>query len=320
MGKIHQLKCSNCGANLEVDEEQTLFRCTYCGAQLLFEADNKPSPAARAVARQELQAIQEWLTSIGVEVSLGQSTPPLVLKGKRVTDDDLSRLLPLTDLGFLDISSTAVTDRGMEVLASFKELTHLYLSKNTVGDEGIASLQGLTHLKHLDLGHTRITDLSLPLLARIPKLDTLSLEGTEVTAAGLIPLLPRAGKITIHSNNSRIRDADVLRHKVARLFPGNTTLNLIRGDLTDEDLPEMLHMPGLENLSLSGNSISDAGLSTVGRMKFLVNLWLDGNPISDAGLSHLWGLDRLRTLDLRGTKVTGKGIGELKKRLPDVSF
>lgn len=41
MKKIIQLKCTNCGADLEITEKRDIIYCTYCGSKMLLNDENE---------------------------------------------------------------------------------------------------------------------------------------------------------------------------------------------------------------------------------------------------------------------------------------
>lgn len=41
MKKVMQLKCTNCGANLTIEEKREFLFCQYCGAKLILDNENE---------------------------------------------------------------------------------------------------------------------------------------------------------------------------------------------------------------------------------------------------------------------------------------
>lgn len=131
-----------------------------------------------------------------------------------VTDDDLARLAglggggaagPLGRLEELDLTHTAITDRGVEALPAFPRLRKLSLTLTKVTDAGLASLSTLDHLAELYLIETRLSDAAVEPLSRLRHLQTLVLLRTDVSDAAIDSLrraLPRA-KIQIEPAAAR---------------------------------------------------------------------------------------------------------------------
>ena len=121
-----------------------------------------------------------------------------------VSDDDLARLARLGGGGSagtlgrmeeLDLTHTAITDRGVEVLRAFPLLRKLSLTLTKVTDAGLASLSTMGHLTELYLIETQLTDAAVEPLSRLRHLQTLVLLRTDVSDAGIDSLrraLPRA--------------------------------------------------------------------------------------------------------------------------------
>ena len=87
--------------------------------------------------------------------------------------------------GWLDLSSTCITDAGLATVAEFRNLTRLHLNLTRVSDEGLKRLAGLQHLEYLNLYGTGVTDAGLDVLAGLPKLRTLYVWQTAVSESGL---------------------------------------------------------------------------------------------------------------------------------------
>ena len=81
----------------------------------------------------------------------------LDLARTNVSDDGLSNLDGLTKIKTLYLHDTRITDAGLIHLHRLAALRMLYLTNTSVTDAGVESLKGLTQLKQLDLSGTRVT-------------------------------------------------------------------------------------------------------------------------------------------------------------------
>ncbi|MFW6169202.1 MAG: DUF1570 domain-containing protein [Planctomycetota bacterium] len=141
----------------------------------------------------------------------------LCLAHTQVTDAGLTRLGPLEELRWLDLSftgtsdaglapfaesrrleqlnleKTRITDKTLDMVARFQDLNELDLSHTAVTDEGVRKLSGLSRLKVLWLTGTRITDEGLSALASLRNLERLDLQSTPVTPAARDQLRRRLG-------------------------------------------------------------------------------------------------------------------------------
>ena len=129
------------------------------------------------------------------------------LNDTRITDVAMRHLATLRLLCHLRVSSTAISDHGLEHLANHPKLvslnlrltkvkgpglrvlpsmtacTELYLDGTEISDEALKHLEG-TNLEELDLRNTSITDAAIPSLKRIPYLRVLNVTGTRITKEG----------------------------------------------------------------------------------------------------------------------------------------
>lgn len=102
-----------------------------------------------------------------------------------IDDDELVHLQGMSDLLYLDLSSTNITDAGLLHLQGLERLEVLQLWNTPITDAGMALIGRLPNLVQLGLGNTRITDAGLSHVRELRRLRVLQLWGTGVTARGL---------------------------------------------------------------------------------------------------------------------------------------
>lgn len=108
------------------------------------------------------------------------------IAGATFGDAELQKLGSVgSDLRWLDLSRTGLTDSGLKVLATMPNLERLDLRGTAVGDDGVRGLAGLHNLETLSLYGTGLTDAGLPALRGLPSLRRLYVGGTKVTGPGL---------------------------------------------------------------------------------------------------------------------------------------
>jgi hypothetical protein len=101
----------------------------------------------------------------------------------------LKELKNWTNLQTLNLSSTRITDAGLEPVAKFSQLQHLDLSCTGITANGVKHLQGLSRLESLSLGTTKLTNKGLEPLRNLTSLKRLVLAGAAgFTDMGLAPL------------------------------------------------------------------------------------------------------------------------------------
>ena len=86
---------------------------------------------------------------------------------------------------WLKLGDTKITDKGLETISGFKNLTKLSLEHDAITDAGIGKLQNLKNLVYLNLYGTKVSDKGIQALSNLKKLHTLFLWQTQVTQAGV---------------------------------------------------------------------------------------------------------------------------------------
>jgi Leucine-rich repeat (LRR) protein len=103
-----------------------------------------------------------------------------------VDDDVIKHLTDLPNLREVYLSSSKVTDAGLEeYIEGRTNLELLSLWDTHVTDAGLQHLKGLINLERLYLEGTQVTDAGLEHIKGLTNLKHLYLEGTNVTDAGV---------------------------------------------------------------------------------------------------------------------------------------
>ena len=167
------------------------------------------------------------------------------------------------DVVELSFPFRAVTDYGLQQIATFSELQSLYIGNcDNITDDGLAELTALSKLRQLRLssGAADFADAGLKHVAKLTKLRELNISGGQITGAGLAEL---------------------------RQLPDLERLYLYKSGVGDEDLSQFKDFGKLELLGLSSPYMSDAGLLRLAEMPHLKHLLISGERISDAGVRRL---------------------------------
>lgn len=101
-----------------------------------------------------------------------------------IDDDGIASLSGLSQLRWLDIRETSVTNQAMQTIATFSHLEQLLLPNSPITDQGAAELSNLTRLESLDLSFTQITDEGLLQLANLPALRFIEFSLGSITLQG----------------------------------------------------------------------------------------------------------------------------------------
>lgn len=136
------------------------------------------------------QAVNQ-LRGRGIFVTpLSQQEPFLDVQCSRLgpafTDEDLRLLLPLaSQIAWLDLAGTGISDEGLRWVGELKHLVRLHLENTSVTDRGLAHLAGLSYLEYLNLYGTGISDQGLTELTGLARLKSLYLWQTRASRAGV---------------------------------------------------------------------------------------------------------------------------------------
>lgn len=117
-----------------------------------------------------------------------------LVNANHFSDADMPLLANLREqLVWLDMSATKITDKGLQPLAGFKNLTRLSLDNTAVTDAGLKHLETLPNLHYLNLYGTQVSDKGLKSLSAFKNLKSLYLWQTQVTPQGVAALQKSRG-------------------------------------------------------------------------------------------------------------------------------
>ena len=131
-----------------------------------------------------------------------------VLLGEQGSDRELAHVGRLSQLKYLSLNRSRVTDAGLRSLEGLTHLEELSLRETAVTDPGLVHLRRLAQLKQLDLSLTEITSTGLVHLVGLNQLTDLSLRATQIDDHGMTHLekLSNLQRLDL-TNDTRITDA-----------------------------------------------------------------------------------------------------------------
>lgn len=142
----------------------------------------------------ELQSLGGRVITIAADTTDREIS--LYLAGDAISDQQLPLLKSVSDVKWLNLANTSVTDQGLAHLHDLK-LTRLHLEKTTVGDKGLAHLKNQTDLQYLNLYGTKVSNEGLKHLAELSKLRKLYVWQTAVDQDGIQWLTERIPELEI---------------------------------------------------------------------------------------------------------------------------
>lgn len=101
--------------------------------------------------------------------------------------DNQAKILKLiaTQIAWLDISNTKISDASMVDISTFTHLVRLNIRNNQIADQSINQINQLVHLEVLNIVGTKITDAGLLQLAKLPALKKIYCSNTAITKEGI---------------------------------------------------------------------------------------------------------------------------------------
>jgi hypothetical protein len=325
-GSTHGHVAGNLGAGYEPPVLEIVMTARLCLLALVLTFLN-----ASAVADEG--DVRGILLTLGVDrQQISSSMTVLDLKGKTVTDHDLSRLTLsdtfLKHIKSLALKSTNVTEVGLGKLLS-------------VDDPQSAART----LESLDLSYTPVRDPNLlgELLKKLPQLTSLTLSGVGIDNDGLrelnlsgvhlksldlsfnrkltgdsIGALVGAGvlggleRLDLSETNIDASDLYTLPSDFKPKYLGLAFLNV-----SDENLSKLVtrrYLDKIETLNIAATQISDKGLEALHKLTNLKKLIMWRNKVTDEGMIYLSAVPNLESLNVKFTFVTARGKDALVAR------
>lgn len=218
-------------------------------------------------------------------------------KCRRISDAGLTSLSQLTNLEFLDLSGTQITEKTVcDQIAFLPSLTSLGLSGGGPGsDKAALSLRGLTNLQHLCMGTGSLGNDVCRLISEHTQLTSLVLPFAEIAHQLAWFTSLRNLSLLDVSLNAHIDD-DVLASISSMV--GITSLDLSRTDVTDSGIASIQGFTNLVSLNLNSVNIGDIACNYISEFKMLTSLQAVYGRITDAGIAKLAELPELRLLKI----------------------
>lgn len=188
-------------AQVQKDEKTKLLLAKFiseggdaevAGGQSAPELPNVKVPVPKVEYLKSLEKIGVAISPLNADQSFISAN---LVNNSAFTDADMTNLLKVKDqLVWLDLSDTKITDKSINAVIQFKNLTRLSLDNTSITDDGLEKLRTLKNLKHLNLYNTGVSDKGLLNLQNCKSLETLYLWETKVTPRGVALLKKSLGE------------------------------------------------------------------------------------------------------------------------------
>jgi serine/threonine protein kinase/Leucine-rich repeat (LRR) protein len=291
------------------------------------------------------------------QFGVGSKLIELVLSDTKLDDNQIIALAELCpNIEILDVSGTAVTDKGLESVAKLKDLRTLRLDRTSITNAGLEQVTRLSKLGLLDLSFTSINGQdAIHKLKRLEHLSSLGLQGLILTAKGFSELVdgldsetdskesdasvaPKTKEVKLNQMHVRslakswrklnfldLRKSDVKIEQIESFFHARPGVRLgVQLDLSDEpiDLQLLLQLG-----SWNGRSPIFIEHSTVA-MKDAISMLRSGKKItglpmripgatSDTSIDELSRFSRLDSIVL-SDGATRKAQTQMIAKMPNV--
>ena len=139
-------------------------------------------------SRREAEVVKRIEAAGGRVMPISSADPTreisFYLAGEKIKDEQLKDIGAVSDVIWLNLANTGVTNEGLKQIAGMK-LKKLHLEKTSIGDAGLAHLKEMGDLEYLNLYATSVTDEGLKNLAGLSKLKHVYVWQSKVTDAGM---------------------------------------------------------------------------------------------------------------------------------------
>lgn len=172
----------------------------------LKEANVTDELLAHLAVLSELQALDLSSTTVdddGLTKIVHLPLRELWLQSTRITDASAPALSQMTNLDFLQLNATGLTDAFLRDLAALPHLRNLGLRGARVTDQGLVYLPQHPQLVDLDLYQTTVTDAGVETLVKCQQLEDLGLSMTKVTSDVFqyLAQMPHLTDVDLSANN-----------------------------------------------------------------------------------------------------------------------
>ncbi|WP_161596702.1 c-type cytochrome domain-containing protein [Chitinophaga vietnamensis] len=187
-------------------------------ARALDHNEFVPTATVSAASAQHIQALEQK----GVKVLPVADGSPMLqvscINAAAFSDQDAPLLAGIrSQVIWLDLSGTKVTDHIFTTLAQMPQLTRLEMKNTSINGSGLAKLNSCTELRYLNLNGVKINAAALAALQQNKKLQQLYLYQTGITSATTADLQRALPKLAIDTGGYKVEQLasdTIIYHKI----------------------------------------------------------------------------------------------------------
>jgi hypothetical protein len=214
----------------------------------------------------------------------------------KVSDAGLAQLSGLCALRQVNVSSCVVMGSCFEQHAGLTELCELNMTSTAVNNKGMQCISALPALRRLILARcSHISDDDVQHLVSLTRLESLDLGGccnVGDTACGHIAKLTTLKRL--HLGESRVSD-DGVGHMVSLMQLKSLTLRACR--VHNAACTSIGMLTALESLDIASTRVGDDGVGSLTTLMRLTKLALLHCAVNGNGLAHLTALTGLKQVE-----------------------
>ena len=215
------------------------------------------------------------------------------LRGDDVTDSLLAKISAYSNIQYLELDHTAITDYGLKFISSLTQLKTLSLRGTKVTDAGLVKLHALRKLQKLNVEDTDITGVGFGQLGGLGDLrDLAQANRSWIDDSGLDRISSLSSLRSLGMQHTRISDAGGSND--SNSFQILLQLGIADTNVSDAGVEYITSLQNIELLDVGNDRVTDASLHCFQKMTKLEELWIDDTQISP--MSGRWnpgGIARL---------------------------
>jgi len=137
----------------------------------------------------------------------------VTLMSSKLDDAGGQKLGKLTNVRWLFVWHTKITDKSMKAIASLPKLETIYLDETGLTDVGLKEFAKAQALQTLWVSKTAVTDAGIAALAKLPKLSWIRMEETKITDKSLQALSGMKSLSSLGVGKTAVTDAAIAKFK-----------------------------------------------------------------------------------------------------------